>query len=93
MINVLDVLVPAPLLLECPLSFDVECECIDVVRPQRAGFNDAKNDDVFELDPKRDRDDDEPDEPALPLAPTFIKLEDVDGVLRPDEPNSKQRID
>lgn len=64
-----------------------------MVRPQRAGFNDAKNDDVFELDPKRDRDDDEPDEPALPLAPTFIKLEDVDGVLRPDEPNSKQRID
>lgn len=77
-------LVPAPVLLEWPLSFDAECVCIDAVRPQRAGFNEAKNDEVFELDPKRERDDDEPDEPALPLAAT-IELE-VDGVLRPDEP-------
>lgn len=88
-INVLELLVPAPLLLECPLSLDVECECIEVVRPQRAGFNDAKNDDVFELEPKRDRDDDVPDELALPLAVTFIGLDDdVDGVLRPDEPSA-----
>lgn len=63
-----------------------------MVRPQRAGFNDAKNDDVFELDAKRERDDDELDDPALPLAPTFIKLEDVDGVLRPDEPNQINRL-
>lgn len=89
-ISVLELLVPAPLLpLEWPLSFDVECKCIDAVRPHRAGFNEAKNDDVFELDPKRERDDDEPDEPALPLAAT-IELDEVDGVLRPDEPISNR---
>lgn len=78
---------PAPLLLEWPLSFDAECECIDAVRPQRAGFNDAKNDEVFELEPNRERDEDEPDDPPLALAPTFIELlDEVDGVLRPDEP-------
>lgn len=86
MINVLGLFVPTPLLLEWLLSFDVECECIEVVRPQRAGLSDAKNDEVFELDPKRERDADNPDDPALPLAPTFIGLDEVDGVLRPDEP-------
>lgn len=55
-----------------------------MVRPQRAGFNDAKNDEVFELEPKRERDD-ELDE-LLPLAPAFNGDEDVDGVLRPDDP-------
>lgn len=54
------------------------------------GFNDAKNEDVFEFDPNLDRDEEELDEPALPLAPTFIDAEDeVDGVLLPDEPISK----
>lgn len=80
-------LVPAALLLllECPLSFDVEWELIDVVRPQRAGFNEAKNDDVFDDEPKRERDD-EPDE-LLPLAPAaFSGVDEVDGVLRPEEP-------
>lgn len=85
--NVLELLVPAPLLLEWPLSFDAECECIDGVRPQRAGFNDAKNDDVFELEPNRERDDDEVDDPPLAALPTFIGLDDdVDGVFRPDDP-------
>lgn len=52
-----------------------------------AGLSDAKNDDVFELDPKRERDDD----PGT-LTPAgaecngvFIGVED-DGVFRPDDP-------
>lgn len=55
------------------------------MRPQRAGFNDAKNDDVFDDEPKRERDD-EPDE-LLPLATALSGVDDVDGVLRPEEPS------
>lgn len=51
------------------------------------GFNEAKNDEVFDWLPKRKRTADEPVEVELPLAPTLIGVDDVDGVLRPDEPN------
>lgn len=62
-------------------SFVNACECDDPWRPQRAGFKDAKNDEVFELEPKRDLDD-----PEELLVPAAADEPDDDGVFRPDEP-------
>lgn len=72
-----------------PPSLLNECECEELVRPQRAGLSDAKKDDVFELLPKRERDDDdEPEEPlVLPLGIAgFVGVADDGGVFRLDEP-------
>lgn len=74
-----------PLVLLDP-SLPNACECDEPCRPQRAGFSDAKNDEVFELEPKRDRD--EPDELLPPAAADDEPPEDDDGVLRPDEPSA-----
>lgn len=95
LVNELDPGVPLLLALLW-LSFENECECDDVVRPQRAGFNEAKNDVVREFDPKRERDDDEPELLLPPLPPAIVALGGVDkavddGVLRPEEPNVTKR--
>lgn len=77
------------LLLPLWPSLANECECDDPVRPQRAGFNDEKNDDVFELEPIRERDDDDPEEPAPLLTTTLAVVADEDdGVFRPEEPKN-----
>lgn len=93
LVNEFDPGVPAPLLLLPWLSLTNEFECEEPLRPQRAGFNDAKNDDARELEPKRERDDDEPaDELVLPPATAFGGVDnafDDDGVFRPDEPVSR----
>lgn len=84
---------PAPLLLLPWLSLTNEFELDEPLRPQRAGFNDAKKDDAREFEPKRERDDDEPaDELVLPPATTFGGVDsalDDDGVFRPEEPEQK----
>lgn len=85
--------VPAPLLLLPWVSLTNEFECDEPLRPQRAGFSDAKNDDARELEPKRERDDDDPaDELVLPPATALVGVDsaaDDDGVFRPDEPEQK----
>lgn len=65
------------LLLSAFVVLDVSLvnELCEPCRPHRAGFNEAKNDDVFEFEPKRDRDDDD----------VVVVLDEL-GVFRPDVP-------